>query len=25
MNSSGLEWEACFVHVKVLKVKVGGF
>jgi len=25
MNSSGLEWEACFVHVKLLKVKVGGF
>ena len=25
MNSSGLEWEACFVHVKVLKVKMGGF
>jgi len=25
MNSSGLEWEACFVHAKVLKVKVGGF
>jgi len=25
MNSSGLEWKACFVHVKVLKVKVGGF
>ena len=25
MNSSGLEWEACLVHVKLLKVKVGGF